>query len=684
MGDEGDRGRFAELREAMVRRQLEARDITHPHVLEAMRKVPRERFVVPEDRDGSYDDSPLPIGSDQTISQPYIVALSLQLARAEPGKRALDIGTGSGYQAAVLAEIVDHVYGIEVCPELAEAAERRLRDLGYRNVTVRTGDGYGGWPEEAPFDLIVGAAAAPEVPQELIDQLAPGARLVLPVGAALQELVVVEMGRSGGVRRWSAGDVRFVPMVHGPDPAPKSESKPEADPPVPPSDDPIELEERCRIAASSEAVGSWQLRSGAVDRLVPEWSRLRPMPRGVALAAGVRIRLRSPLLRVDLDCTSATPGSVRVEQVKGPFESLTLERELDSAVEGECEIVDRVECVSRGPTILRRALVRNVGRWLRAGQRRIEQDVARHGACGGLPARVIISGSSGLIGSSLAPFLTAGGHGVRRLVRKAVSSDDEVEWDPRKGILDPTQLEGTDAVIHLAGENIAAGRWTPAKKAAAWESRVDATRLLCETLAKLDRPPPVIVSASAVGFYGDRGDARLTETDRAGTGFLAELCQAWESATAAAEKARIRVVHLRIGLVLTPRGGPLAALLPLARLGLCGPVGTGRQGMSWISIDDLLGVIHQAITDERLCGPVNAVAPHPVSQREFVQTLGRVLRRPAMLPLPAPVVRTVLGEMGERLLLDGAYILPEKLLGSSYPFETPELEPTLRNLLGRD
>jgi protein-L-isoaspartate(D-aspartate) O-methyltransferase len=206
---------YRELRQEMVRRQLESRDITDARVLKAMARVPRHRFVPVQHESSAYADGPLPIGQGQTISQPYIVALTLQLAKAETGKRALDVGTGSGYQAAVLAEIVEHVYTIEIREELARVSEERLQTLGYRNVTSCCGDGYAGWPDEAPFDLIVGAAAATEVPSALVDQLATGGRLVMPVGDPWQELTVVEKDPDGGLRQWSAGDVRFVPMIRG-------------------------------------------------------------------------------------------------------------------------------------------------------------------------------------------------------------------------------------------------------------------------------------------------------------------------------------------------------------------------------------------------------------------------------------------------------------------------------------
>lgn len=203
----------ARRRDVMVRQQLESRDINDPRVLEAMRSVPRHLFVPPEMADQAYQDAPLAIGHDQTISQPYIVALMTQLAKAAPGKKALDVGTGSGYQAAVLAETCGRVYTVEILCDLAEEARQRLERLGYGNVTGRCGDGYAGWPEAAPFDLIIVAAAPRVIPQPLIDQLAPGGRLVIPVGGFSQELIVVEKGADGSVRRWSAGGVRFVPMT---------------------------------------------------------------------------------------------------------------------------------------------------------------------------------------------------------------------------------------------------------------------------------------------------------------------------------------------------------------------------------------------------------------------------------------------------------------------------------------
>jgi uncharacterized protein (TIGR01777 family) len=296
--------------------------------------------------------------------------------------------------------------------------------------------------------------------------------------------------------------------------------------------------------------------------------------------------------------------------------------------------------------------------------------------------RVVVSGASGLVGSALVPFLSSNGYRVERLVRRSPrAAEGEIAWDPLAGTVDEERLEGCDAVIHLAGENLGAGRWTVGKKATILSSRRRGTHVLCEALTRLGSPPRVLLSASAIGFYGDRGDEELTEESPPGSGFLAEVCREWEAATVAAERAGIRVVKLRIGVVLDQSGGALARMLTPFRLGLGGPVGSGRQFLSWIALQDLLAAIQHTVFESDLAGAVNAVAPAPVRQAEFARTLGRVLRRPALLPLPSRVVRLALGEMGEALLLEGARVLPTRLLDSGFEFRTPDLESALRLIL---
>jgi uncharacterized protein (TIGR01777 family) len=311
-------------------------------------------------------------------------------------------------------------------------------------------------------------------------------------------------------------------------------------------------------------------------------------------------------------------------------------------------------------------------------------DIEAHAAREGLMSmHVVVSGSRGLVGSALVPFLTTGGHRVTRLVRGMAAAPDETAWDPARGLVDASRLDGVDAVVHLAGENIAAGRWTPARKAEIRRSRVDGTRNLCEVLARLPRPPKVLVSASAIGLYGDRGAEILTEESVPGTGFLTDVCREWEAATGPASRAGIRVVNLRFGMALSPRGGALQKLLLPFRLGMGGRIGDGRQFTSWIALDDAVGAIHHALCEDALHGPVNAVAPNPVSNAEFTRTLARVLRRPTLLPVPAFAARLAFGEMADALLLAGARVMPARLQASGYRFRFPDLESALRHLLGR-
>ena len=295
---------------------------------------------------------------------------------------------------------------------------------------------------------------------------------------------------------------------------------------------------------------------------------------------------------------------------------------------------------------------------------------------------IAVTGSGGLVGSALVPLLTMGGHRVSRLVRKSPSGKD-VPWDPAEGVRDLSRLEGVDAVIHLAGESIAAGRWTPHRKEEIRRSRVEGTRRLCESLARLSRRPKVLVSASAIGFYGDRGGETLTEDSESGKDFLAEVCREWEAATEPASHAGIRVVHMRFGMILSPSGGALKKMLLPFRLGAGGRIGSGSQYVSWIAIDDAIGSIHHAVCTDSLKGAVNGVAPAPVTNAEFTRVLGQVLSRPAIFPLPAFAARIAFGEMADALLLAGARVMPTRLQASGYRFLYPEVEGALKHLLGR-
>src|ERR671916_1670384 len=296
--------------------------------------------------------------------------------------------------------------------------------------------------------------------------------------------------------------------------------------------------------------------------------------------------------------------------------------------------------------------------------------------------KVLISGATGLIGSALISELESGGHQTTRLTRSPASSGD-IGWDPSSGTIDASRLEGHDAVVHLAGESIGEGRWTPEKKRRILESRREGTRLLAETIAGLPEPPEVLISASAVGYYGDRGDELLREESEPGSDFLAEVCRAWEAAADPAREAGIRVVHPRNGIVLSTEGGALARTLPIFRLGGGGRIGSGRQWWSWVAIDDVAGAYVHALTEDSLEGPLNLGSPNPLTNAEYTRVLGRVLNRPTVFPLPAPVARLALGEVADALLLASQRMEPARLEETGYEFRYPELEEALRHLLGR-
>ena len=294
---------------------------------------------------------------------------------------------------------------------------------------------------------------------------------------------------------------------------------------------------------------------------------------------------------------------------------------------------------------------------------------------------VLISGATGLIGSALIPELKAKGHGVRRLTRTPRSEGD-VRWDPDVGTIDG-DLSGTDAVVHLAGESIAEGRWTEEKKRRIMESRRKGTRLLAEKIAGLSEPPSVMVSVSATGYYGNRGNELLTEESKSGDLFLSEVCREWEAAADPAREAGVRVVHPRFGVVLSTEGGALGTTLPIFKLGGGGKIGSGRQYWSWVSFDDVIGSILHVMETDDLSGPVNVVAPDPPTNAEYTRVLGGVLNRPTFFTVPAPAARVMLGEIADELLLASARVEPVRLQETGYSFRHPELEGALKYLLGK-
>lgn len=301
------------------------------------------------------------------------------------------------------------------------------------------------------------------------------------------------------------------------------------------------------------------------------------------------------------------------------------------------------------------------------------------------PSRILITGASGFLGTALTKLLREAGYRVDALGRRPPApGSTDLQWDPEHGKLDAAALEGVDAVVHLAGENVADKRWTPEQKERIGTSRTRPTTLLAETLARLQRPPRVLLSGSAVGYYGNRGDEVLREESAPGTDFLGNGCREWEAAAAPAAAAGIRVAFLRTGVVLDPSGGPLAKMLVPFRMGVGGVFGSGKQWMSWIALPDWLRAVRFLLDEDGASGPFNLTAPKPVTNAELTHTLGRVLHRPTVLPVPAFGLKLLLGEMAEALFLGGQRVLPARLEAAGFRFEHPELEPALRSLLERD
>jgi uncharacterized protein (TIGR01777 family) len=295
--------------------------------------------------------------------------------------------------------------------------------------------------------------------------------------------------------------------------------------------------------------------------------------------------------------------------------------------------------------------------------------------------KILISGSHGLVGSALVPFLEQRGNMVHRIIRGPSSSDREVQFDFRSGSHDRARLEGFDAVVHLAGENIGEGRWTTSKKERIRESRVTGTTKLVQALLSLSNPPKTFIGASAMGYYGDRGDEVLIEESPPGNSFLAEVCREWESAATPLSEKGVRVAYLRSGLILSGQSGALHRMLLPFRLGVGGKIGSGNQYWSWIAVDDAIGVIHYLLENEAVNGPVNVCSPDPVTVSEFTTLLGKVMRRPSLFPLPSFAARIALGEMANELILASIRMKPAKLLSSGYVYLHPDLEEALYHAL---
>lgn len=449
-----------------------------------------------------------------------------------------------------------------------------------------------------------------------------------------------------------------------------------------------------RIGRPATEVFSWHERPGALARLCPPWEQVELVASTGGVRDGARVTVRNRIgpcwAQWCVEHRDYIAGrQFRDVQLSGPFAKWEHLHRVEPDGPDACRLTDEITyrlpagAAGRalGGGFARSALAR-LFRWRHATTKADTELAARYP--NSRSKRVLIAGASGLVGRSLGPFLQTQGHTVLRLVRRAPVNQSEIRWNPARGELDPAGLEGVDAIVNLSGENVGAGRWTARRSESILRSRVDATRTLVVALQKLSRRPEVFVSASAVGFYGERGDEELSEADGIGHGFLPEVCLAWETHAEGAARCGVRTAVLRFGVVLTPAGGALAKLLPLFRFGLGGRVGTGRQWMSWIGIDDAVGAIYHAIMESRCVGPMNAVSPEPATNAGFTMALAGVLHRPAVFPVPATLLRLVLGRMADETLLASTRAVPARLQAAGYVFRHPELEPALRHVLGRE
>jgi uncharacterized protein (TIGR01777 family) len=453
---------------------------------------------------------------------------------------------------------------------------------------------------------------------------------------------------------------------------------------------------KCLIKAPVEDVFQWHARTGALERLSPPWDPLEVIEKGPGIDTGTRVEMKmkaGPLpvkMRWVAEHTRYEKNRLfQDRQVKGPFKRWVHTHTFSTGAQGGTIMEDcidfRLPFHPLGNLFGGRFILKKLEKIFRYRHATTASDIEAHlSRQPAQPLHILMSGASGVVGSSLIPFFTTGGHRVTRLVRRTrLRDENERFWDPQKGVLDIQDTDEFDVVIHLSGENIGQGWWTPQKKKKIIESRNMTTSLIAETIARLKKPPRAFLCASAIGYYGDRGNEVMTEENACGADFISGVCDEWEQAAFPALDKRIRTVFLRIGVVLSPVGGALQRLLPSFKMGLGGKVGSGEQYLSWIGMDDLIGAVYHIINDDSLTGPINIVGPKPVTYLEMTRTLARVISRPTLFTIPAWLIKLVFGEMGKEVLLSSTRVKPEKLMAAGYRFRHPELEGALRHLLGR-
>lgn len=450
---------------------------------------------------------------------------------------------------------------------------------------------------------------------------------------------------------------------------------------------------RSLYPCTAAEVHAWHSRPGALERLLPPWEDTRVLSKSGGIDAGGQVLLKMHLGPFPFQYRGRhlenIPGEMfRDVQEKGPFAHWSHSHFFKDTPEG-AELRDVVEYSLPGHTLLpqwiHNFVTKNLMRMFRYRETVLREDILLHKRCSSRPLRLLISGASGVLGRELLPLLTTGGHQVFTLVRRPPDpAKGEIFWDPANNILAGEDLPELDGVIHLAGEYIGLNRWSEEKKRRVMNSRVNGTELLSRTLAGLNRPPAVFLSASAIGYYGDCGDRVVDEGEPPGGGFMAEVCHHWEKATTPARKASIRTVFLRLGVGLTPRGGALKRILAASPCGFIRRFGAGDQYISWISSDDMISAILHTLTCPSLSGPLNIAAPEPVTNLQLMQTLGRLTGRPLLCPLPAGLLRMIYGQMASEILLSSCRAATGKLEASGFRFRHPDLETALRSLLGRE
>jgi uncharacterized protein (TIGR01777 family) len=434
----------------------------------------------------------------------------------------------------------------------------------------------------------------------------------------------------------------------------------------------------------------WHERAGALERCIPPWEQITVIKRTGSIQPGGTVELiihpgGLPVKWVSRHLEYEKNVYFKDAQIKGPFKSfIHTHKFYQEKQDHTSTMTDEISYTLPGGKLgqfVQKSIHKQLEQSFRYRHHMLYHDLKRHDSVSKTPLTIVISGASGLVGKNLVPFFTTGGHRVIRLVRRKPAHPDEIYWNPAKGELDLTGLDHIDAVINLSGENIGEGRWTVQKKEHILQSRIITTRLLVEKMQAMSRPPQVFLSSSAIGYYGNRGEEELTETSSKGQDFISKVCDTWEKEALQASSF-MRVVTLRIGVVLTPKGGALGKLLTPAKLGLGGPLGHGKQIMSWISMNDLIYSFHHCLFNHEIHGAINLTTPNPVTNHDLAKLLGKKLKRPAILPVPSTIIKLAFGQMGQEIPLASTLARPDQLVKTGFTFSHPTLDTALNYLIG--